>query len=96
VPVSIHNASIFLEPSRATTADGHATTLVVNNLAPYMLTALIGRPARLIYLSSGLHHAGAGIAAGHRLDQPALERRTGVRREQPAEERWRRRQQGDR
>jgi NAD(P)-dependent dehydrogenase (short-subunit alcohol dehydrogenase family) len=25
-----------------------------------MLTALIGRPDRLIYLSSGLHHAGAG------------------------------------
>ncbi len=49
-----------LEPSRATTADGHAKTLAVNTLAPYMLTALIGRPDRLIYLSSGLHHAGAG------------------------------------
>jgi len=56
----IHNAAVFLEPSRATTADGHATTLAVNTLAPYMLTALIGRPDRLIYLSSGLHHAGAG------------------------------------
>jgi hypothetical protein len=32
----------------------------VNTLAPYLLTALIDRPARLIYLSSGLHHAGAG------------------------------------
>ena len=30
----------------------------MNTLAPYMLTALIGRPDRLIYLSSGLHHAG--------------------------------------
>src|SRR5262249_12574413 len=28
--------------------------------APYLLTALIDRPDRLIYLSSGLHHAGAG------------------------------------
>ncbi len=56
----IHNAAVFLEPSRATTADGHATTLAVNTLAPYLLTALIDRPARLIYLSSGLHHAGAG------------------------------------
>jgi NAD(P)-dependent dehydrogenase (short-subunit alcohol dehydrogenase family) len=56
----IHNAGVFLEPSRATTADGHATTFAVNTLAPYLLTALIGRPARLIYLSSGLHHAGAG------------------------------------
>ena len=56
----IHNAGVFLEPSRAATAEGHAKTLAVNTLAPYMLTALIGRPDRLIYLSSGLHHAGAG------------------------------------
>jgi NAD(P)-dependent dehydrogenase (short-subunit alcohol dehydrogenase family) len=56
----IHNAGVFLEPSRATTADGHAKTLAVNTLAPYLLTALIDRPDRLIYLSSGLHHAGTG------------------------------------
>jgi NAD(P)-dependent dehydrogenase (short-subunit alcohol dehydrogenase family) len=57
----IHNAGVFLEPSRAATADGHAKTLAVNTLAPYMLTALIDRPDRLIYLSSGLHdRAGAG------------------------------------
>jgi len=56
----IHNAGVYLEPSRATTADGHAKTLAVNTLAPYLLTALIDRPGRLIYLSSGLHHAGAG------------------------------------
>jgi NAD(P)-dependent dehydrogenase (short-subunit alcohol dehydrogenase family) len=56
----IHNAGVFLEPSRAATAEGHAKTLAVNTLAPYMLTALIDRPDRLIYLSSGLHRAGAG------------------------------------
>jgi NAD(P)-dependent dehydrogenase (short-subunit alcohol dehydrogenase family) len=56
----IHNAGVFLEPSRSVTAEGHARTLAVNTLAPYMLTALINRPDRLIYLSSGLHHAGAG------------------------------------
>src|SRR5258708_18929659 len=56
----IHNAGIFLEPSRGPTAEGHATTLAVNTLAPYILTALIGRPGRLIYLSSGMHHGGAG------------------------------------
>src|SRR6266567_3893659 len=56
----IHNAGVFLEPSRSTTADGHPKTLAVNTLAPYLLTALIDRPDRLIYLSSGLHHAGAG------------------------------------
>jgi NAD(P)-dependent dehydrogenase (short-subunit alcohol dehydrogenase family) len=56
----IHNAGVFLVPSRSATAEGHAKTLAVNTLAPYMLTALIGRPDRLIYLSSGLHHAAAG------------------------------------
>jgi NAD(P)-dependent dehydrogenase (short-subunit alcohol dehydrogenase family) len=56
----IHNAGVYLEPSRSTTADGHARTLAVNTLAPYLLTALIHRPDRLIYLSSGLHRAGAG------------------------------------
>jgi NAD(P)-dependent dehydrogenase (short-subunit alcohol dehydrogenase family) len=56
----IHNAAVFLEPARAATADGHARTLAVNTLAPYLLTALTGRPGRLIYLSSGLHHAAAG------------------------------------
>ena len=56
----VHNAAVFLEPSRSATAEGHAKTLAVNTLAPYMLTALIGRPDRLIYLSSGLHYAAAG------------------------------------
>jgi len=56
----IHNAGVYLEPSRFTTAEGHAKTLAVNTLAPYMLTVLIGRPDRLVYLSSGMHHAGAG------------------------------------
>jgi NAD(P)-dependent dehydrogenase (short-subunit alcohol dehydrogenase family) len=56
----IHNAGVFLEPSRSTTAEGHAKTLAVNTLAPYLLTALIGRPDRLVYLSSGMHYGGAG------------------------------------
>ena len=56
----IHNAGVYLEPSRSATAEGHATTLAVNTLAPYLLTALIGRPGRLVYLSSGMHHGGAG------------------------------------
>jgi NAD(P)-dependent dehydrogenase (short-subunit alcohol dehydrogenase family) len=56
----IHNAGVFLEPSRSATAEGHAKTLAVNTLAPYMLTALIDRPDRLIYLSSGMHRLGAG------------------------------------
>jgi NAD(P)-dependent dehydrogenase (short-subunit alcohol dehydrogenase family) len=34
--------------------------LAVNTLAPFMLTALIERPDRLVYLSSGLHRGGEG------------------------------------
>jgi NAD(P)-dependent dehydrogenase (short-subunit alcohol dehydrogenase family) len=35
----IHNAGIYGERSRASTPEGHAGTLAVNALAPYMLTA---------------------------------------------------------
>ena len=31
----IHNAGVFLEPSRSATAEGHPKTLAVNTLAPY-------------------------------------------------------------
>lgn len=54
----IHNAGVYRESSRGPTADGHAKVLAVNVLAPYLLTALITRPDRLIYLSSGMHHGG--------------------------------------
>jgi NAD(P)-dependent dehydrogenase (short-subunit alcohol dehydrogenase family) len=40
--------------------EGHAGILAVNTLAPYMLTALIQCPGRLVYLSSGLHRGGEG------------------------------------
>jgi NAD(P)-dependent dehydrogenase (short-subunit alcohol dehydrogenase family) len=56
----IHNAGVYLEPARGTTPEGHARTLAINVLAPYMLTARIDRPDRLIYLSSGLHREGGG------------------------------------
>jgi len=56
----IHNAGVYDQRTRGSTADGHATLLAINTLAPYMLTALIERPDRLIYLSSGLHRGGEG------------------------------------
>lgn len=56
----IHNAGVYQVPSRGRTPEGHATTLAVNTLAPYMLTALIERPSRLVYLSSGMHRSGRG------------------------------------
>ena len=56
----IHNAGVYTQDSRAPTAKGHAGTLAINTLAPYLLTALIARPKRLVYLSSGLHRGGEG------------------------------------
>jgi NAD(P)-dependent dehydrogenase (short-subunit alcohol dehydrogenase family) len=54
----IHNAGIYRTPDRQPTKDGHASILAINTLAPFILTALIDRPKRLIYLSSGLHRGG--------------------------------------
>ena len=54
----IHNAGVYRTAGRAPTAEGHPTTLAVNVLAPYILTSLIDRPRRLIYLSSGMHRSG--------------------------------------
>lgn len=55
----IHNAAIgYQEPRRIATEDGLPHVLAVNTLAPYILTALIRRPKRLMYLSSGLHQSG--------------------------------------
>jgi NAD(P)-dependent dehydrogenase (short-subunit alcohol dehydrogenase family) len=56
----IHNAGVYTERSRSSTPEGHAGVLAVNTLAPYMLTALVERPGRLVYLSSGLHRGGEG------------------------------------
>jgi NAD(P)-dependent dehydrogenase (short-subunit alcohol dehydrogenase family) len=55
----IHNAAIgYREPRRIATEDGLPQVFVVNTLAPYILTALIKKPKRLVYLSSGLHRNG--------------------------------------
>lgn len=56
----IHNAGIYREPGRGTTPEGHAKVLAVNVLAPYLLTGLMKRPDRLVYLSSSMHRSGEG------------------------------------
>ena len=56
----IHNAGIYNAPTRSATPEGHSATLAVNVLAPFVLTALVERPDRLVYLSSGLHRGGGG------------------------------------
>jgi len=50
----IHNAGII----------SGSQLLVVNVVAPYLLTALIQRPERLIYLSSSMHRGGRADLAG--------------------------------
>ncbi|MCX5181453.1 SDR family NAD(P)-dependent oxidoreductase [Streptomyces sp. NBC_00268] len=45
----IHNAGVLSGPD----------TVTVNTVAPYLLTALIDKPARLIYLSSSMHRTGS-------------------------------------
>jgi NAD(P)-dependent dehydrogenase (short-subunit alcohol dehydrogenase family) len=55
----IHNAAVgYREPRRIVTEDGLPHVFAVNTLAPYVLTALIHKPKRLVYLSSGLHQSG--------------------------------------
>lgn len=47
----IHNAGVY--------RTDHEIILRVNTLAPYILTCLIQKPERLIYLSSGSHKSGS-------------------------------------
>ena len=55
----IHNAGRgYRDPQKILTEDGLPHYFAVNTLAPYILTALIKRPQRLVYLSSGLHQNG--------------------------------------
>ena len=55
----IHNAAVgYQEPRRIATVDGLPHVFAINTLAPYILTALISKPKRLVYLSSGLHRSG--------------------------------------
>jgi NAD(P)-dependent dehydrogenase (short-subunit alcohol dehydrogenase family) len=55
----IHNVALgYREARRVETVDGLSQIWAVNVLAPYVLTALIHRPDRLVYLSSGMHTGG--------------------------------------
>ena len=50
----IHNAGVV----------GGSQVLGVNVVAPYLLTALIHRPQRLVYLTSGMHRGGRASLTG--------------------------------
>ncbi len=55
VDAVIHNAGIYAEAQPNHTPEGHPRVVAVNVLAPYLLTTLVNRPGRLVYLSSGMH-----------------------------------------
>jgi NAD(P)-dependent dehydrogenase (short-subunit alcohol dehydrogenase family) len=52
----IHNAAVGYRAGHHLTADGLSHVFAINTLSAYILTALIERPHRLVYLSSGMHH----------------------------------------
>lgn len=55
----IHNAGVSpWQTSRGSTVDGLPFVFAVNSLAPYILTCLIKRPKRLVYVSSAMHMSG--------------------------------------
>jgi len=56
----IHNAGVLESDARerTVTVDGLELTWAVNVVAPYLLTALLPRPARLVFLSSQMHQSG--------------------------------------
>ena len=66
----IHNVAIGTNEERVMTADGITRIFAVNVVAPYVLTASIATPKRLIYLSSDMHERGNDC-----LDDPQWESR---------------------
>ena len=52
----IHNAAVGYRERHHLTADGLPHVFAINTLSAYILTALIERPQRLVFLSSGMHH----------------------------------------
>ena len=57
----IHNAGVGGGAPRTPTADGLERIVQVNTVAPYVLTALMPRPGRLVYLTSGLESDGRAV-----------------------------------
>ncbi len=51
----IHNAGVGYQEPRIQTEDGLPRVFEVNVLSFYVLTALVAKPKRLVYLTSGMH-----------------------------------------
>ena len=50
----IHNAGVYYVSKRDLSKNGLQLIFAINSLAPYILTSLIQKPKRLIYLSSAM------------------------------------------
>lgn len=62
--VVIHNAGVYQDSAKEVFA--------VNVLAPYILTCLVQKPSRLIYLSSGMHLQGHSKIDNFKTDQSRI------------------------
>ena len=54
-----HNAGVGYTEDLRLTEDGVSHVFAINALAPYILTSLMDKPKKLIYMSSGLHAGGS-------------------------------------
>lgn len=66
----IHNAGVYQVSNLESSVDRLPLLLAVNTLAPYILTCLIEKPKRLIYLSSGMHRQGDPTLKGLQANKP--------------------------
>src|SRR4051812_40054935 len=55
----IHNAGVYTTSRREPNSRDQPAVIAVNLYAPYILTALVARPPRLVYLSSDMHISGS-------------------------------------
>lgn len=60
----IHNAGVYQAPAR--------NIFMVNTIAPYILTCMMQKPGRLIYLSSGMHLQGRANLEYFNPDNPRI------------------------
>jgi NAD(P)-dependent dehydrogenase (short-subunit alcohol dehydrogenase family) len=78
IDVVVHNAGTLIpSPRRTLTADGLEETLQVHAVGPYLLSSLLlpalNRPARLLFLASGLHAPDSrGTPVRFRFEDPFL------------------------
>ncbi|KAJ7247995.1 hypothetical protein C8J57DRAFT_720098 [Mycena rebaudengoi] len=54
----LHNAGLYTGMERVPGKSGLPSLFTVNTLAPYMLTCLMNKPKRLLFVSSEMHYSG--------------------------------------